>query len=240
MALHATMKYLPFKQLIKQVSNVTNEIHLHVGDSITSRAVNTSNTVLVDVDIPSSSFEQYKCDKPIDAAIDVSKILPFLNLTYGFVTICIDEYSVNLLSGKFALNIAVLKKDTVKKEPNSSPLKFEGSSSVEAVKLRGFMKESSKFGDKVRVTIGGYGKPTTEFLVLDDDSNELEFTIDSGFLGNDGKISSLYSIELIKDVINHTTGIIDIELSDNHPIKLGTKIGEFGKVTYLVAPRIES
>lgn len=240
MALHATMKYLPFKQLIKQVSNVTNEIHLHVGDSITSRAIDNSNTVLVEVDLPSSSFEQYKCDGAIDIAIDVSKIMPFLNLTYGFVTIDIHEDRVNLSSGKFALNIATLKKEEVKKEPNSPPLKFEGSSSVEAVKLRGFMKESNKFGDKVRVTIDGYGKPTTEFLVLDGGNNEMKFTIDSGFLGNDGKISSLYSIELIKDVIDHTTGIIDIELSNDHPIKLGTKIGEFGKVTYLVAPRIES
>jgi len=240
MALHATMKYLAFKQLIKQINNVTSEIHLHIGDSITSRAVDTSNTIMVEVELPPSSFEQYKCDKPIDVAIDVSRILPFLNLTYGFVTIDIREDSVNLSSGKFSLNMATLDKNTIKKEPNSPPLEFTGSSTVEAVKLRGYIKEANKFGDKVRVTICEYGNLITEILTLDDDSNELIFTIDNGFTGENGEVSSLYSIELIKDAINHTTGIIDIEMSTDHPIKLGTKIGEFGKVNYLIAPRIEN
>jgi proliferating cell nuclear antigen len=242
---NAKIKSDIIKGIIEVTSPLVNEAKFNVtAKGLTLRAVDPAHVAMVDLELKSSAFEEYKADD-MELGIDLDKLSGIMKLASAedLVTLEYDEESNRLIVkiGNLVRRMGLI--DTAGMPDSKVPhLELPAKAIVKASELSKGVRASEAVSDHLALSID---KDSFE-LAAEGDTDTVNLKLPKSLLVElhaPGKFKSLFSIDYFSNMIKPVRGedTITINLGNDNPIRVDFDIAEKnGHVTYLLAPRIES
>jgi len=242
---NAKVKSDIIKGIIDVTSPLVNEAKFNITPKgIFLRAVDPAHVAMVDLDIKSAAFDEYKADD-MELGIDLDKLSGIMRLANSgdIVALEYDEKSNRLIVkiGNLVRRMGLI--DTAGMPDSKVPnLELPATAVVKAAELSKGVRASEAVSDHLSLTVD---KDAFElFAEGDTDTVNLKLPKDLLIkLTAPGKFKSLFSIDYFSNMIKPVRGEdpITISLGNDNPIRVDFDIADKkGHVTYLLAPRIES
>jgi len=241
------------RECIESITAVADEAKLRLTETgLKLCAVDPANVAMVSFDLARDAFADYQFAKEggaeegaaIEIGIDFLKLLGIL----GFggredVLLKLDERAQKLHTrmGSLAYTISLLDPAALRKEPKVPELEFPIQVVIETEEFRRTIRAAEKIGDHIVLGVDG-----DEFYM------EVEGEMDKLRLGlrkeqlihlTPGTLHSLYSLDYVAAMskgMSHAPHIT-LNLGKDYPLQIDFEVADGkGKVSYLLAPRIES
>ncbi|HUY00856.1 MAG TPA: proliferating cell nuclear antigen (pcna) [Candidatus Deferrimicrobium sp.] len=213
---------------------------------LTLKAMDPSHVAMVNLELPKSAFKEFKSDKTLPIRINLTDLNRFMKRGSAgdALDLSLDQklnkLKLKFKSGKstrtFSLNL--LTEEEEEESPTPS-LDFNAKLSLNTADLQRAIKDAQIVGDFITFSL------TEEVLTLEASGDSGNVTIEvEDFIDRPSvkeKQSSMYSLEYLADIIKASSfaGTVNIEFSSEMPIKFEFPIDPEGKITYLLAPRVE-
>jgi proliferating cell nuclear antigen len=247
------MKVADAKQLrdmITSISILVDEATFKLdSDGLKLRAMDPSRVAMVDFEWPKTIFEEYQCDTPTKMCINITELLKLLKRTGKDETV---ELSLDEQTGK--LNVKIIGKYA---RTFTMPTLEASEEEVPTPKLT--------FNVKVKATTEGLSQAiedaqlVSDHVKLEADPEKLVFNAAGDLMGatiiiqkgsdtlleleakepSKATFSLSYLTEIIK-AASATSDIATLEFSSDMPIKLDFQQAKEGKLSFYLAPRIET
>jgi proliferating cell nuclear antigen len=233
------------KGIIDVTSPLVNEAKFNItSKGISIRAVDPAHVAMVDLELKSTAFEEYKTDD-MELGIDLDKLSGIMKLANSGDSVSL-EYDAD--SNRLIVKIGNLVRrmgliDTAGMPDSKVPhLDLPAKAVVKASELSKGVRASEAVSDHLALSVD---KDAFE-LFAEGDTDTVNLKLPKSLLIElhaPGKFKSLFSIDyfsnMIKPVKNEDP--ITINIGNDNPIRVDFDIAEkHGHVTYLLAPRIES
>lgn len=233
------------KGIIDVTSPLVNEAKFNItSKGISLKAVDPAHVAMVELDIKSTAFEEYKSDD-MELGIDLDKLSGIMRLADSGDTVSLeyDEKSNRLIVtiGNLVRKMGLI--DTAGMPDSKVPdLDLPAKAIITASELSKGVRASEAVSDHLALSVD---KEAFElFAEGDTDTVNLKLPKDMLVeLSSPGKFKSLFSIDYFSNMIKPVKAgdPITIFLGNDNPIRVDFDIAEKkGHVTYLLAPRIES
>jgi proliferating cell nuclear antigen len=238
------------RESIESITAVVDEGKLRITkDGFTLRAVDPANVAMVSFDLQRDAFDDFRFEKESDAeaietGIDFVKLHDILGIGgREEVTLKLDEQVQKLFTtmGSLAYTVSLLDPASLRKEPKVPELEFPVQVTIELEEFRRTIRAAEKIGDHIVLGVDG-----EEFYM------EVEGEMDKLRLGlrkeqlihlTPGTLHSLYSLDYVAAMtkgMSHADNIT-LNLGKDYPLQVDFEVADGkGKVSYLLAPRIES
>ena len=233
------------KGIIDVTSPLVNEAKFNITTKgISLRAVDPAHVAMVELEISSKAFEEYKA-KEMELGIDLDKLSGIMRLANAgdMVSLEYDGDSNRLVVkiGNLVRRMSLI--DTAGMPDSKVPnLELPAKATVRASELSRGVRASEAVSDHLALMVD---KDAFElFAEGDTDTVNLKLPKDLLIdLNSLGKFKSLFSIDYFSNMIKpvRAEDPITISLGNDNPIRVDFDIAaKEGHVTYLLAPRIES
>jgi proliferating cell nuclear antigen len=238
------------RESIESITAVVDEGKLRITeDGFKLRAVDPANVAMVSFDLQRDAFDDFRFEKESDAeaietGIDFVKLHDILGIGgREEVTLKLDEQVQKLFTtmGSLAYTVSLLDPASLRKEPKVPELEFPVQVTIELEEFRRTIRAAEKIGDHIVLGVDG-----EEFYM------EVEGEMDKLRLGlrkeqlihlTPGTLHSLYSLDYVAAMtkgMSHADNIT-LNLGKDYPLQVDFEVADGkGKVSYLLAPRIES
>ena len=233
------------KDLIDVTSPLVNEVKFNISKSeISLRAVDPAHVAMIDLQITSDAFEEYKTED-LELGIDMDKFASIMRLANS-------EQMVNLEFNQKQNRLVIQIGNLVRKmalidtagmpDPKMPNLDLPGKVVVKASELSQGVKASESISDHLAITM----KKDSFQLYAEGDTDTVDLTIPKDMLielSTSEKVKSLFSIDYFSNMIKSVKAneAVTIHLGNDNPTKVEFNVAQSkGHVTYLLAPRIES
>lgn len=242
---NAKVKSEVLKGIIDVISPLVNEVKFNISPKgISLRAVDPAHVAMVDLQIKSKAFDEYKADE-MELGIDMDKLGGIMRLSSAgdIVSLEYDGESNRLIVkiGNLVRKMGLI--DTAgMPDPKMPNLSLPAKIVIKASELNQGVRASEAVSDHIALTVNednfelfAEGDTDTVNLKLPKDML-VELTASS-------KCKSLFSIDYFSNMIKSVRGDgeITMQLGNDNPIRVEFDIADSkGHVTYLLAPRIES
>ena len=242
---NAKVKSEVLKGIIDVISPLVNEVKFNISSKgISLRAVDPAHVAMVDLQIKSKAFDEYKADE-MELGIDMDKLGGIMRLSSAgdIVSLEYDEEANRLIVkiGNLVRKMGLI--DTAgMPDPKMPNLSLPAKVVIKASELNQGVRASEAVSDHIALTVNednfelfAEGDTDTVNLKLPKDML-VELTASS-------KCKSLFSIDYFSNMIKSVRGDdkITMQLGNDNPIRVEFDIADSkGHVTYLLAPRIES
>jgi proliferating cell nuclear antigen len=242
---NAKVKSEVLKGIIDVISPLVNEVKFNISPKgISLRAVDPAHVAMVDLQIKSKAFDEYKADE-MELGIDMDKLGGIMRLSSAgdIVSLEYDEEANRLIVkiGNLVRKMGLI--DTAgMPDPKMPNLSLPAKIVIKASELNQGVRASEAVSDHIALTVNednfelfAEGDTDTVNLKLPKDML-VELTASS-------KCKSLFSIDYFSNMIKSVRGDgeITMQLGNDNPIRVEFDIADSkGHVTYLLAPRIES
>ena len=233
------------KEVIDVVSTLVDEAKFNLGkDGISVKAVDPAHVAMVDLSLSKDAFEEYKADEG-ELGIDIDKVKEVLRLARAddIITLNLDEdrnrlvFNVGNITRKMALVDTAGMSDP--KVPNLNlPTKL----SIRTDELRQGIRASESVSDHIALI----SSPDGFEMISEGDTDSVRLKLQKDLLDElecKEQVRSLFPLDYFSSMIKavSTSKTITMYLGTDYPVKMDFTIaGDKGKVTYLLAPRIES
>jgi len=233
------------KGIIDVTSPLVNEAKFNItSKGISLKAVDPAHVAMVELDIKSTAFEEYKSDD-MELGIDLDKLSGIMRLADSGDTVSLkyDEKSNRLIVtiGNLVRRMGLI--DTAGMPDSKVPdLDLPAKAIVTASELSKGVRASEAVSDHLALSVD---KEAFE-LSAEGDTDTVNLKLPKDLLvelSSPGKFKSLFSIDYFSNMIKPVKAgdPITIFLGNDNPIRVDFDIAEKkGHVTYLLAPRIES
>ena len=242
---NAKVKSEVLKGIIDVTSPLVNEAKFNITPKgISLRAVDPAHVAMVNLQIDSKAFEEYKADE-MELGIDMDKLGGIMRLSSSgdMVSLEYDEESNRLIVkiGNLVRKMGLI--DTAgMPDPKMPNLKLPAKVILKASELTQGVRASEAVSDHLALTVN-----TNNFeLFAEGDTDTVNLKLPKDLLVDlnvTSKCRSLFSIDYFSNMIKPVKGEdpITIHIGNDNPIRVEFDIAESkGHVTYLLAPRIES
>ncbi len=240
----AEPKYL--KESIAIISELVNEATFKVTpQGIELVAMDPANVAMVIFKLLSSSFVEYKVDKPQEIAINLSNLKQVLRRAKpnDAITLELEENKLKItLKSNTTRTFSLPIIDLEEKEQRVPELNFAAtvrtSSSVlnEAVEDVDIVAESVSFmAEKGKFTVQAEGDLSKAHIEIEEDKDtKVEVKGD--------KVRSKYSIEYLKKMITGSklADEVTINFNKDYPLRLDYKTIDRVALSFILAPRVEN
>jgi len=233
------------KDLIDVTSPLVNEVKFNISkNEISLRAVDPAHVAMIDLQITSDAFEEYKTED-LELGIDMDKFASIMRLANS-------EQMVNLEFNQKQNRLVIQIGNLVRKmalidtagmpDPKMPNLDLPGKVVVKASELSQGVKASESISDHLAITM----KKDSFQLYAEGDTDTVDLTIPKDMLidlSTSEKVKSLFSIDYFSNMIKSVKAneAVTIHLGNDNPTKVEFNVAQSkGHVTYLLAPRIES
>lgn len=215
------------QQSIRAISNFISEGNFRFNDSgISFRAIDPSQIVLVDYNMPKELFKEFKVE-PSFVGIDIEEFDKVMKRALPGDTMKIDLEDSYLLVNflgemerSFKLSLIEVGEDEV----NIPEHEFDASIKINANTMQEALKDATLFG-------------TSVVLQVKDGKFSLEAKGSQGTLANNIKkakvsmkkeVNSKYSLNFLENIVKEANpeSMISLELKDNAPMKISYSIGK--------------
>ena len=236
---------------VETITAIVDEGKLRItAEGLKLRAVDPANVAMISFVLQRDAFDDFQFsvesegDTEIEIGMDFMKLIGILGIGgREDVELKLDENAQKLYTrmGSLDYTLSLLDPSSLRKEPKVPELEFPAKVIIETEEFRRTIRAAEKIGENIVLGVDG-----EEFYM------EAEGEMDKLRLGL-GKeqlidltpetVSSLYSLEYISSMskgMSHAENIT-LNLGKNYPLQVDFALAEGKvKVSYLLAPRIES
>lgn len=242
---NAKVKSEVLKGIIDVASPLVNEVKFNITPTgINLRAVDPAHVAMVDLEIKSDAFEEYKATN-MELGIDMDKFAGIMRLSTSsdIVNMEYDEDTNRLIIkiGNLVRKMGLID-TTGMPDPKMPNLNLPAKVVLKASELTQGVRASETVSDHLALTVN---KDDFE-LFAEGDTDTVNLKLPKNLLvelATNSKYKSLFSIDYFSNMIKPVRGDdpITIMIGNDNPIRVEFNIAENkGHVTYLLAPRIET
>jgi len=212
------------------------------------KAIDPSHVALVDFELPADAFVEYDVRKETVLGIDLAemdKVMSRAKSEDEFVLELSEEENRLILTfrGKSTRRFSLPLIDIRETELPEPKLEFTASAQVSAGAIQDALKDAGLVGDSVKFEIS-----SEEFkMSAEGDSGSVEMKLskgDEGLKKLDVKqqARAMYNINYLEDMSKAASSddIVTVNLGTDLPIQLDFPMGKKGRLSFLLAPRIEA
>ncbi|MDH7517453.1 MAG: proliferating cell nuclear antigen (pcna) [Candidatus Thermoplasmatota archaeon] len=241
----AKVKSDVLKGIIDVTSPLVNEVKFNITPKgISLRAVDPAHVAMVDLEVESKAFEEFKADN-MELGIDIDKLSSIMRLSGSddVVQLDYDEESNRLIIkiGNLVRRMGLI--DTAgMPDPKMPNISLPAKVVIKASELNQGVRASEAVSDHLALTVN---KDNFE-LYAEGDTDTVNLKLPKDLLielNASSRCKSLFSIDYFSNMIKSVKGEdpVTILLGNDNPIRVEFNIADNkGHVTYLLAPRIES
>lgn len=213
------------------------------------RAMDPSRVAMVDFEWPASLFEEYTCTEPMEMCVNISELLKLIKRARKkeVVQLSLDEETARLkikITGKYTRDFNMPTLEPSEEEAPTPEVTFNVRAKATTGGLRQAIKDAQLVSDHV------YIEADSEKLIFNASGDLMgaKIEIDKGsdtLLNLETKEPSkaTFSLSYLAEIIkaaSATSEIVILDFASDMPIKLDFQQKKEGKLTYYLAPRIET
>ena len=218
-------------------------------ENLKLRAMDPSRVAMVDFEWPKTVFEEYTCTEPTKMCINISELLKLLKRAgrNEVVELSLDEKTGRLqvkITGRYTRNFTMPTLEASEEEVPTPKITFNVMAKATTEGLRQAIEDAQLVSDHVRI------QAETEKLVFNAAGDLMGATIELQ-KGSDALLDlearepskATFSLSYLSEIIkaaSATSDIATLEFSTDMPIKLDFQQIKEGKLTFYLAPRIET
>jgi len=238
------------RDMITSISILVDEATFKLDpEGMKLRAMDPSRVAMVDFEWPKTAFDEYQCTEPAKMCINITELLKLLKRASKDETLelGLDEKTGRLqvkIAGKYARSFTMPTLEASEEEVPTPKLTFNVRIRATTEGLSRAIEDAQLVSDHVRVEVD----PEKLVLNASGDLMGAEITLQKGsdtILDLEAKESckATFSLSYLSEIIKSaaaTSDIAIIEFSSDMPIKLDFQQAKEGKLTFYLAPRIET
>ncbi len=218
-------------------------------ENIKLRAMDPSRVAMVDFEWSKAVFEEYICSEPTKMCINISELLKLIKRAgrNEVVELSLDEKTARLkvrITGKYTRNFTMPTLEATEEEVPTPKVTFNVTAKATTGGLRQAIEDAQLVSDHVRI------EAEAEKLILNASGDLMGATIELQ-KGSDTLLDlqtkepskATFSLSYLAEIIkaaSATSEITTIDFASDMPIKLDFQQTNEGKLTYYLAPRIET
>ena len=246
----AKIDAIVLRECIESITAVVDEGKLKISDEgFKLRAVDPANVAMVSFELQRDAFDTFRFEKESDAeaietGIDFVKLHDILGIGgKEEVNLKLDEQAQKLFAqmGSLAYTVSLLDPASLRKEPKVPELEFPVQVIIELEEFRRTIRAAEKIGD--HIVLGVDGEEFYMEVVGEMDKLRLGLRKEQLIHLTPGTLHSLYSLDYVSAMtkgMSHADNIT-LNLGKDYPLQIDFEVADGkGKVSYLLAPRIES
>jgi proliferating cell nuclear antigen len=241
----ATINAELLKDAIASLAVIVDEVRFRMKpEGISVKAVDPANVAMVTFELGSSAFDEYSADE-CEIGIDLNKITDLMGITDKGDTVRIeleDENHKLLIDvGGLSYTLSLLDPSTIRAEPRVPQLDLPAKVVMNGTDLRHAVKAAEKISNHMLMGVSG----DTFYMEAKGDTDQvrLEMGRDQLIDLKSGEASSLFSLDYLINIAKPTNKVNEVSLSlgRDFPVIIDFEIANgAGRISYLLAPRIES
>lgn len=234
------------KSSLDAVNVFVEECKVHLDDDgLSVKAVDPANVGMVELDLPSSSFESYEADGEL-IGLDLSRLQDIVGMAKAgdVVRLELDDETGKLriqIDG-LRYTLSLIDPDSIHQEPNVPDLDLPAEVVLAGAEINRGIKASGMVSDHMAFGVDG----DSFYMSASGDTDDVRVD-----LGADEVISletsddarSLFSLDYLESMSKAipSDAQVRMEVGTDYPVKLDFELsGGEAEVTYLLAPRIEN
>jgi proliferating cell nuclear antigen len=238
------------KDMITAISILVDEATFHIEpERIKLRAMDPSRVAMVDFEWPKTIFEEYTCTDQSKMCINISEMLKLLKRAGKdeVVELSLDEKTGRLqlkITGKYTRTFTMPTLEASEEEVPTPKLTFNVKAKTTTSGLSRAIEDAQLVSDHVRI------EADSEKLVLNAAGDLMGATITLQ-KGSDTLLElevnepskATFSLSYLSEIIktaSATSDIATLEFSTDMPVKIDFQQAKEGKLTFYLAPRIET
>ena len=239
-----------FKNVLTAISAIVDEATFNIGpDGIKLRAMDPSRVAMVDFEMKKTSFDEYEAAGESKVCINLSELLKLLKRAGkdDVVEISLDEESRRFMitmRGRYTRTFNMPTLEVGEEEVPEPRITFNVKATLTTSDLQDVLKDAALVSDNVRIE----ADEDNLVMVAKGDIAGAKIEIKKG---SDALISmeakerskATFSLSYLSEIIKEasaTSDIATLEFSTDMPIKLDFQQAKEGKLTFYLAPRIET
>jgi proliferating cell nuclear antigen len=238
------------RDMITSISILVDEATFKLdAEGMKLRAMDPSRVAMIDFEWPKTIFEEYTCTEPTKMCINITELLKLLKRASKDETLelSIDEKTGKLqitIAGKYTRNFTMPTLEASEEEVPTPKITFNVKIRATTEGLSQAIEDAQLVSDHVKIE----ADPEKVVFNAAGDLMGATITLQKGsdtLLELDAKepqkatFSLSYLTEIIK-AASATSDIATLEFSSDMPIKLDFQQAKEGKLTFYLAPRIET
>lgn len=231
-----------FKNSIEAIAALIDEGTFQIDESgLKLRAMDPSQIALIDFELPAKAFEKYSVDKPTSIGIDFSELskISKRSKVEDRIEMAINERLRLTFRSKTTREFKIAIIDASSTPPKEPKIEFTAEIKISPDVLKEALKDAELVSNHVALKIdGGFG------IKADGDTGSVDIKFsDDDILSIDAKeeARAVFSLEHLNNLLKaaESPSAVILKLRSDSPLLVQYAIGQ-GKVTYYLAPRIES
>ena len=238
------------RDIVTSVSILVDEATFKLDpDGLKLRAMDPSRVAMVDFELPKTVFDEYVCDASAKMCVNVGELLKLLKRAGKdeAAELSLDDKTGRLrvaIAGRYSRNFTMPTLEASEEEAPAPKLSFNVRAKATADGLSQAIEDAQLVSDHVRLeadpeklvfnAAGDIMGATITILKGSDALLELEVKEPSK-----ATFALNYLTEIIK-AASATSEIVTLEFSSDMPIRLDFQQVKGGKLTFYLAPRIET
>jgi len=218
-------------------------------ENLKLRAMDPSRVAMVDFEWPKTIFEEYICTEQTKMCINISELLKLIKRASKdeVVELSLDEKTGRLqvkITGKYTRNFTMPTLEAAEEEVPTPKITFNVRVKATTEGLRQAIEDAQLVSDHVRI------EADPEKLIFHAAGDLMGATIElqkgsDALLDLEAKEPSkaTFSLSYLSEIIkaaSATSEIVTLDFSSDMPIKLDFQQTKEGKLTFYLAPRIET
>jgi proliferating cell nuclear antigen PCNA len=237
-----------WKQIVDALATLLTEVHLVVSSSgIKLTQYDSSRAAMVDMELPRSVFQQYNCNEEHDICLGVAELVKVSKRMAGD-----DRLVFNLDESEKRFEIKMIghAERTFKLQlltpPEERTQKITPSFDVQAEMLSDAFKHMVKDMGVVSNHLRVNARSDTLTFSGAGDTGEVEVVLKLGDesslfnLRTMNEATSMYALSYLTEIAKAISGdSLTLQMTEYKPILLEFSIAESGRMSYLLAPRVE-
>lgn len=247
---HATLDSTKtWKQIVDALATLLTEVHfVFTKTGISLRQLDSSKAAMVDLTLPSGIFQEYTCEGDHDICLGIDELTKVSKRMAGDdkLEFTLDEknkrFEIKMIGQaerKFNLQL-LTPPDSQSKKPK---LVFEAKAEMFADSFKQAVKDIGVVSNHIKLIAdkdalifigeGDTGEAEVSLKRGDDDSALFE-------LKTETKTTSMYALNYLSEISKAMgSDSITLQFSTNKPIMLDFTIAEGGRISFVLAPRVE-
>jgi proliferating cell nuclear antigen len=238
------------RDMVTSISILVDEATFKIDpEGLKLRAMDPSRVAMVDFEWPKTVFEEYECAEPTKMCINISELLKLLKRAGKdeVVELSLDEKTGRLqvkITGKYARNFTMPTLEASEEEVPTPKLTFNVRAKATTNGLSQAIEDAQLVSDHVRI------EADAEKIIFNAAGDLMGATI-SIQKGSDTLLDleakepskATFSLSYLSEIIKAaaaTSEIATLEFSSDMPVKLDFQQTKEGKLTFYLAPRIET
>lgn len=218
-------------------------------ESIQLRAMDPSRVAMIDFEWPKTIFDEYTCTEPTKMCVNITELLKLLKRAGKDETLelSLDEKTGRLLvsiTGKYTRNFTMPTLEASEEEVPTPKITFNARVKATTEGLAHAIEDAQLVSDHVKI------EAYPEKIVLNATGDLMGATITLQ-KGNDALLElevkeqqkAIFSLSYLTEIVkaaSATSDIATLEFSSDMPIRMDFHQAREGKLTFYLAPRIET